>query len=215
MKFASEGCRVIATDINWDKLSELDAVDGITTRKLDVRNQAEIEALAEEFGHQLDVLFYCVGYCHQGSIFDCDEKEWDSSFDLNVKSMYRTCRAFVPRMRDRGKGGAIINMSSVASSKRGLPNRFAYGATKAAVIGMTKALAVDLVGFGIRVNAVLPGTVDTESWRERVSAHPDPEKAKADFIARQKMGRLGTPEEIANIVTYLASDEVSTFRLGL
>ncbi len=210
--FASEGAQVYATDINESLLQKLAAeLPGIETRKLDVRDTQAVNALTAELG-PIDVLFNCAGFVHQGTILDCSEQDWDFSFDLNVKSMYRTCRAFLPAMI-AAKKGSIINMSSGASSIKGAPNRFVYGTTKAAVIGLTKALAVDVIRQGIRVNAICPGTVESPSLEQRIAALGDVEKARKDFIARQPMGRLGTPEEIAALAVYLASDE-SSFTTG-
>jgi 2-keto-3-deoxy-L-fuconate dehydrogenase len=209
---AAEGATVWATDINAAALDSLaTAQAGIVTRVLSVVDSAAVEAAAAEVG-ALDVLFNCAGYVHQGDIFACTPKDWDFSFDLNVTSMYRMCRAFLPAMLERG-GGSVINMSSVASSIKGAPNRFAYGATKGAVIGFTKALAADFVGRGIRCNAICPGTIETPSLGERIAAQGDVEKARAAFLARQPMGRLGRPEEIAELALYLASDE-SSFTTG-
>jgi 2-keto-3-deoxy-L-fuconate dehydrogenase len=160
----------------------------------------------------VDVLFICAGYVHQGDIFACTPADWDFSFDLNVTSMYRTCRAFLPGMLAAGKG-SILNMSSVASSIKGAPNRFVYGATKAAVIGLTKAIAADVVSKGVRCNAICPGTIETPSLHDRMAAQGDIEKARAAFLARQPMGRLGRAEEIAELALYLASDE-SSFTTG-
>jgi 2-keto-3-deoxy-L-fuconate dehydrogenase len=210
--FASEGAQVYATDINETLLQKLAAeLPGIETRKLDVRDTQAVDALAAELG-PIDVLFNCAGFVHQGTILDCSEQDWDFSFDLNVKSMYRTCRAFLPAMI-AAKKGSIINMSSGASSIKGAPNRFVYGTTKAAVIGLTKALATDVIRQGIRVNAICPGTVESPSLEQRIAALGDAAKARKDFIARQPMGRLGTPEEIAALAVYLASDE-SSFTTG-
>jgi 2-keto-3-deoxy-L-fuconate dehydrogenase len=210
--FADEGATVWATDINETALKALnDLRPGIRTRRLDVRESQDVEKAAAEIG-ALDVLFNCAGFVHQGSILDCAEKDWDFSFDLNVKSMYRTCRAFLPAMLQAGKGN-IINMSSVASSIRGVPNRFAYGSTKAAVIGLTKAIAADFVRQGIRCNAICPGTIHSPSLDQRMAAQGDAEKAYADFVARQPMGRLGRTEEVAALAVYLASDE-SAFTTG-
>jgi 2-keto-3-deoxy-L-fuconate dehydrogenase len=210
--FAKEGAQVFATDIDESLLAKLaSALPGIQTRKLDVRNSQAVNALAAELG-AIDVLFNCAGFVHQGTILDCAESDWDFSFDLNVKSMYRTCRAFLPAML-AAKKGSIINMSSGASSIKGAPNRFVYGATKAAVIGLTKALAADFIRQGIRVNAICPGTVESPSLEQRMAALGDVEKARKDFIARQPMGRLGNPQEIAALAVYLASDE-SSFTTG-
>jgi len=212
LRFAEEGATVWATDLNDQALATLAAErPGITARHLDVRDGSAIDALAAEAG-TLDVLFNCAGYVHQGDIFACTQKDWDFSFDLNVTSMYRMCRAFLPAMLAAGKG-SIVNMSSVASSVKGAPNRFVYGTTKAAVIGLTKAIAADVVGKGIRCNAICPGTIETPSLHDRMAAQGDVEKARAAFMARQPMGRLGRAEEIAELALYLASDE-SSFTTG-
>lgn len=205
LAFAAEGAQVVATDIAEDKLRDLADRPGITTRRLDVTDMAAVEALAAELG-AIDVLANIAGFVHHGTVLDCAEKDWDFSFDLNVKSMYRTIRAVLPGMLQKG-GGSIINMSSVASSLRGLPNRFVYGATKAAVIGLTKAVAIDFIRQGVRCNAICPGTIETPSLQGRIAAFADPEAARRDFIARQPIGRLGTAEEIAAVAVYLASDE--------
>jgi 2-keto-3-deoxy-L-fuconate dehydrogenase len=210
--FANQGAQVFATDINEALLQKLAAdVPGVHTHRLDVRNSQAVESLATELG-AIDILFNCAGFVHQGTILDCSEEDWDFSFDLNVKSMYRTCRAFLPAML-AAKKGSIINMSSGASSIKGAPNRFVYGTTKAAVIGLTKSLAADFIRQGIRVNAICPGTVESPSLEERIAALGDIEKARKEFIARQPMGRLGKPEEIAALAVYLASDE-SSFTTG-
>jgi 2-keto-3-deoxy-L-fuconate dehydrogenase len=210
--FAAEGAQVHATDLNDQLLQKLAAeIPGIHVRKLDVRDTQAVNALAAELG-AIDILFNCAGFVHQGTILDCSEQDWDFSFDLNVKSMYRTTRAFLPAMI-AAKKGSIINMSSGASSIKGAPNRFVYGATKAAVIGLTKALAADVIRQGIRVNAICPGTVESPSLEQRIAALGDVEKARKEFVARQPMGRLGKPEEIAALAVYLASDE-SSFTTG-
>jgi 2-keto-3-deoxy-L-fuconate dehydrogenase len=209
--FAAEGATVWATDINDEALKDLSSTPGIHTRRLDVLQSQQVADFAAEVG-AIDVLFNCAGYVHHGSILDCAEKDWDFSFDLNVKSMYRTCHAFLPAMLKAGKG-SIINMSSGASSIRGVPNRFVYGTTKAAVIGLTKAIAADYIRRGIRCNAICPGTVQSPSLDQRIAAQGDVEKVRAEFIARQPMGRLGRPEEIAALAVYLASDE-SAFTTG-
>ena len=210
--FAAEGAQVYATDLNDQLLQKLATeLPGIQTRKLDVRDIQAVNALAAELG-AIDILFNCAGFVHQGTILDCSEADWDFSFDLNVKSMYRTTRAFLPAML-AAKKGSIINMSSGASSIKGAPNRFVYGATKAAVIGLTKSLAADFIRQGIRVNAICPGTVESPSLEQRIAALGDVEKARKEFIARQPMGRLGKPEEIAALAVYLASDE-SAFTTG-
>src|SRR5260221_11410211 len=210
LAFAREGAQVWATDINGKTVAELEK-QGIKTRVLDVTDEAAVNKLAGEVG-PLDVLFNCVGFVHHGTILDCTPKDWDFSFNLNVKSMYLVARAFLPGMLKKGKG-SIINMSSIASSVKGLPNRFVYGATKAAVIGMTKAIAADFVRQGIRCNCIGPGTVDTPSLAGRIAAFADPVQAKKDFIARQPMGRLGSVEDITGILVFLASDE-SLFATG-
>lgn len=204
LAFAREGAAVLATDIDAAGLADL---DGVETQPLDVRDPDAIRALAT--GRPApDVLFNCAGFVHHGTILDCDEDDWEFSFELNVRSMYRMIRALLPGMLARG-GGSIINMSSVASSIKGAPNRFVYGATKAAVIGLTRAVAVDYVGAGIRCNAICPGTVDTPSLGQRIAASDDPVGARREFIARQPMQRLGTADEIASLAVYLASDESS------
>jgi 2-keto-3-deoxy-L-fuconate dehydrogenase len=210
--FAAEGARVWATDINAKALESLANVPNAKTRALDVTDGAAVERLAQEVGG-VDVLFNCAGYVHHGTILDCTEQEWDKSFDVNIKSMYRVTRAFLPGMLGKGKG-SIINMASVVSSIRGVPNRFAYGTTKAAVVGFTKAIAADYVRQGVRCNAVCPGTIDTPSLRARIDALPDPVQARKDFTARQPMGRLGTTDDIAPLLVYLASDE-SSFATGV
>lgn len=206
--FAAEGARVIATDINLEGLQEL---QGCEVYALDVLKFDEIRILAEKIG-AVDILFNCAGFVHSGTILDCDEKDWNFSFDLNVSSMYRMIRTFLPGMVSKG-GGSIINMSSVASSIKGAPNRFAYGMTKAAVIGLTKAVAADFVTQGIRCNAICPGTVQTPSLEQRLHATGDYETAYKNFVARQPMGRLGTAREMAELALYLASD-ASAFTTG-
>lgn len=210
--FAYEGAEVWATDINDDGLKALATErPSIRTGRLDVRDSRSVEGAAKEMG-TIDVLFNCAGFVHQGTILDCLERDWDFSLDLNLKSMYRTCRAFLPGMLAAGQGN-IINMSSGASSIKGAPNRFVYGTTKAAVIGLTKSIAADFVRKGIRCNAICPGTVQTPSLDDRIAALGDIDKARADFISRQPMGRLGKAEEIAALAVYLASDE-SAFTTG-
>lgn len=204
---AREGCRVIATDIDTTKLEAFGEEPGIETHRLDVLDGAAIEAFVASAGTP-DILFNCAGFVHHGSLLDCDEDAFDFSFSLNVKAMYRMMRAVLPGMLERGRG-SIVNMASVASSVIAAPNRFVYGASKAAVIGMTKSVAVDYVTRGIRANAICPGTIDSPSLQERMHALGDYETTRAAFLARQPMGRLGTPEEIANLVVFLASDESS------
>lgn len=200
--FLREGAQVIATDVAEDKLAGL---DGAVTRRLDVRDPAAIAQAAGEIG-AVDILFNCAGFVHHGSVLEASEEDWDFAFDLNVKAMFRTIRAFLPAMLENG-GGSIINMSSVASSEKGIVNRCVYGASKAAVVGLTKSVAADYVGRGVRCNALAPGTVDTPSLGDRINAFEDPEQARRDFIARQPMGRLGRADEIASLAVYLASDE--------
>jgi len=211
MAMAAEGARVFATDVNPKALASLDGVANVTTRLLDVLDDKAIERAIGELP-PLDVLFNCAGYVHNGTILDCSPKDWEFSFNLNVRAMYVMIKAVLPKMLEHG-GGSIINMASVAGSIKGLPNRFVYGASKAAVIGLTKAVAADFVGKGIRCNAVAPGTVDTPSLAERINAFADPVEARKAFIARQPMGRLATAEEIAPIVVFLASNE-SAFATG-
>jgi 2-keto-3-deoxy-L-fuconate dehydrogenase len=206
--FLAEGARVIATDINLDGLKEL---TGCEIFQLDVLNPNEIQLLSHQIG-SIDILFNCVGYVQGGTILDCEEKDWNFSFDINVTSMYRMIRAFLPGMISKG-GGSIVNMSSVASSIKGVPNRFAYGTTKAAVIGLTKAVAADFVAQGIRCNAICPGTVQTPSLEQRLHATGDYETAYKNFVARQPMGRLGSAKEMAELALYLASD-ASSFTTG-
>ncbi len=203
--FAAEGAAVWATDIDAELLAGLDTVAGVTTRRLDVTDAAAVARAAAEIGAP-DVLFHCAGHVHHGSILACDEAAWDFTFNLNVRSMYLTIRTFLPAMIENG-GGSIINVASMASSLKGIRHRCAYGASKAAVIGLTKSVAIDFIGQGIRCNAVCPGTVDTPSLGERIAAFDDPVRAAKDFIARQPMGRLGTAAEIAALCVYLASDE--------
>jgi 2-keto-3-deoxy-L-fuconate dehydrogenase len=203
---AAEGANVIATDINEATLAALaKSHPTIKTHKLDVTKDAEVASIAKLVGTP-DILFNCSGFVHAGTIMDVTDKDWDFAFDLNVRAHYRMMRAFMPGWLERGKA-SVINMSSVASSVKGVPNRFLYTASKAAVIGMTKAMAADFMTKGIRVNAICPGTVDTPSLHERMHATGDYEKAHAAFLARQPLGRMATPEEIAALVVYLASDE--------
>ena len=203
--FAREGARVVATDVNEEILSQISGIDGIETRRLDVLDDAAVEQISRNVGTP-DILFNCAGYVHNGTILDCNDKDWAFSFDLNVRSAYIVSRTFLPAMIANG-GGSIINVASVAGSIKGIANRFVYGTTKAAVIGMTKSLAIDFVKNGIRANAICPGTVDTPSLGERIKALGDEQKARADFVARQPMGRLAKAEEIAEMAVYLGSDE--------
>jgi 2-keto-3-deoxy-L-fuconate dehydrogenase len=206
--FRREGASVIAADIRIEPLAD---ADDLIVRRLDVTDRDAIAAIAEEFP-QVDVLYNCAGFVHAGTILDCDEDDWAFSNALNVTAQYRMIRAFLPAMI-RGGGGSIINMSSIASSIKGVPNRFAYGATKAAVIGLTKAVAADFVGRGVRCNAICPGTVETPSLLQRLRDTGDFDKAYAEFTARQAMGRFGRVEELAALAVYLASDE-SAFTTG-
>ena len=211
--FHNEGANVIATDINDKTLETLNKeYPNIKVKNLDSTNKQAIEKFSASL-NKVDVLFNAVGFVHHGTILDCDEKDWDFSFNVNVKSMYFMIKEILPKMIKQNKGN-IINMSSIVSSLRGLPNRFVYGATKAAIVGLTKSIAADFIKNNIRCNAIAPGTVHTPSWEERVAAAPDPTKAKKDFIARQPMGRLATAEEIAALAVYLASDE-SDFVTGI
>ena len=216
MQMAAEGATVHATDVDPKLLAAFKGVANVTTRPLDVLDDEAVRRTIDELP-PLDVLFNCAGYVHHGSILDCTPKDWDFSFTLNVRAMYVAIRAAVPRMLEKhaatGSWSSIINMASIAGSIKGLPNRFVYGASKAAVVGLTKAVAADFVQKGIRCNAIAPGTVDTPSLAERINAYPDPVEARRMFVARQPMGRLAKAEEIAPVVVFLASDE-SAFATG-
>ena len=207
--FAREGARVIATDLKDGLLAGLPSE--ITKRRLDVLDDAAVKTFVEDIG-AVDVLFNCAGYVHQGTILDCAIKDWDFSFNLNVRSMFVMTKAMLPKMITAG-GGTILNMASVLGAQKAAPNRLAYAASKAAVVGFTRALAIDHVRQNIRVNCVCPGTVDTPSLGDRINAFADPEQARKDFVARQPMGRLATAEEIAETFVYLVSDE-SSFMTG-
>ena len=210
--FYNEGAKVIATDINDQTLTELKKeCPNIEIKNLDSTNNNSIKSYINEI-EKIDILFNAVGFVHHGTILECDEKDWDFSSNVNVKSMYFMCKAVLPLMLKQ-RGGCIINVASCASSLKGFPNRFVYGTTKGAVIGLTKSIAADFVKQNIRCNSIAPGTVFSPSWQERVNQSPDPVQAKKDFIARQPMGRLGTAEEIASMAIYLAGDE-STFTTG-
>ncbi|SDR29716.1 SDR family oxidoreductase [Pseudovibrio sp. Tun.PSC04-5.I4] len=209
--YVAEGAKVFAADINEAALESLGALEGVTALKLDVTDGVAVKEMISSVG-TLDILFNCAGFVHSGTILECDEDAWDFSFNLNAKAMYRLCREVIPAMLENG-GGSIINMSSVASSLKGVPNRFAYCSSKAAVIGLTKAIAADFVTKGLRCNAICPGTVDSPSLHDRLKATGNYEQALKDFIARQPMGRIGKPEEIAALAVYLGSDE-STFTTG-
>lgn len=202
--FAAEGARVIATDINAEALEGLAAEAGVETRLLDVRDKGAVEAAAAELG-AVDVLFNCAGEVHHGTILECSEADWDSSFELNVRGMYLMIRAFLPLMLERG-GGSIINMASVISSIAAVPKRGLYGATKGAVIGLTKSIALDFAAHGIRCNAICPGSIVTPSLEARIAAQPEPEAVRAAMIGRHAVGRLGLAEEVAEACVYLASD---------
>jgi 2-keto-3-deoxy-L-fuconate dehydrogenase len=209
---AREGAQVHATDVRGDLLESLQGVPNLTTRVLDVLDDAAVARTFAELP-PLSVLFNCAGYVHNGTILDCTPQDWQFSFDLNVRAMYVAIRAALPKMLAEHEAArrtaSIVNMASIAGSIKGLPNRFAYGTSKAAVIGLTKAVAADFVQRGIRCNAIAPGTVDTPSLHERINAYADPVEARRMFIARQPMGRLATPEEIAPLVVFLASDEAA------
>src|SRR5271168_1907775 len=210
--FVREGAKVIATDIDVAGLAGLEA----ETRKLDVRSSEAVEALAREIG-PIDVLFNCAGFVHHGTALDCSDADWDFSFDINVKAMHRTIRAFLPGMLEKG-GGSIVNVASAASSVRGIPNRYVYGASKAAVIGLTKSVAADFIRKGVRCNAICPGTVESPSLEGRIStlasqSGQSVETVRQLFVDRQPMGRLGKASEIAALAIYLASDE-SAFTTG-
>ncbi len=209
--FAAAGAEVVACDINDETLAELDAIDGVTALKLDVTDTDAVTEAVAGLG-VVDVLFNCAGFVGAGTILDCDDAQWDFSFDLNVKAMFRLTRLVLPAMLESG-GGSIINMSSVASSIKGVPNRFSYCATKAAVIGMTKSIAADFMTQNIRCNAICPGTVDSPSLHDRLRATGDYHKAITEFIARQPMGRIGKTKEIAALALYLASND-SAFTTG-
>ena len=208
MMFAKEGASVIATDINEEKLNELNKENNlIKTQKLDATNKKAVEEFCSSID-SVDVLFHAVGFVHHGTLLECNDEEFYRSVNVNVYSAYLMSYNLVPKMLEKGKGNIII-VSSAASNVKGVENRFIYGATKAALNGFVKAVAADYVKKGIRCNAILPGTVETPSWEGRVKMAADPKKAREDFIARQAMGRLAQPEEIASLATYLASDESS------
>ncbi len=211
--FHNEGAKVIATDINDTTLNELNKeYPKIEVKNLDATNKDTIKNYISTIS-KIDILFNAVGFVHNGTILECDEKDWDFSSNINVKSMYFMCKTVLPIMVKQN-GGSIINVSSCASSLKGFPNRFVYGTTKGAVIGLTKAIAADFVKQNIRCNSIAPGTIFSPSWQDRVNQSPDPVQAKKDFIARQPMGRVGTAEEIAAVAVYLASDD-ATFTTGI
>ena len=212
LAMAREGASVCATDVNEKFLEDFKGVANVTTRRLDVLDDAAVEKLVGELP-PLAILFNCAGYVHNGTILECAPKDWEFTMNLNVRSMYLMTRAALPAMvaehQSKGTWSSIINMASIASSIRGIPNRFAYGTSKAAVIGLTKSVAADFVQKGIRCNAIAPGTVDTPSLADRINAFADPVEARKAFVARQPMGRIAKPEEIVPLVVYLASDEAS------
>ncbi|KAB8041354.1 SDR family oxidoreductase [Janthinobacterium aquaticum] len=215
--FVREGARVIATDINQAQLDTLREQTGCTTHLLDVTDGDAIATLIKEIG-PVDILFNCAGFVDGGTILECSDEAWDRSFDINARSMFHLMRAVLPGMLEKG-GGSIVNMSSVASSVKGAPNRFIYGASKAAVVGMTKSVAADFVTRGIRCNAICPGTIESPSLKERIAAQAQASgqtvaEVQAAFVARQPMGRVGKAEEIAALALYLASDE-SAFTTGM
>jgi 2-keto-3-deoxy-L-fuconate dehydrogenase len=208
LALAEEGARTVATDINGEALASLAAASpGIETQILDMLDGDAISTFAASQA-RVDILCNCAGIVHNGSILDCSERDWDLAFDLNVRSMFRLTKALLPGMIANG-GASIVNIASVAGSIKGIPSRFVYGCSKAAVIGFTKSVAIDFIGKGIRCNAICPGTVDTPSLEDRMRASGDVEKARAAFTARQPLGRLGRPEEIAKLAAYLASDDAS------
>ena len=211
LALAAQGARVWATDLNAELLESYNGVAGVTAMPLDVLDKAAIEKLVGSLP-PLDILFNCAGFVHNGTILEATDAQWDFAFDLNVRSQFWMIRAVLPAMLAKG-GGSIINMASVCSSLKGLPNRFIYGSSKAAVVGLTKSIAADYVGQGIRCNAIAPGTVDTPSLQDRINAYEDPVQARKNFIARQPMGRLAQAHEMAPLVVFLASDE-SAFVTG-
>jgi 2-keto-3-deoxy-L-fuconate dehydrogenase len=211
--FVAAGATVIATDINEEKLRDLDGLPGVTTRVLDVLNTDAVNEAVAEIG-RIDVLFNCAGIVHNGTILECSDADLDFALDLNLKAQIRTIRAVLPQMLERGDG-AIVNMATVASSVKGVPSRFAYSASKAAVIGLTKSVAADYVTKGIRVNAICPGTVDSPSLHERWRATGDFEAAKRAFIARQPIGRIARPEEVADLAVYLAGATYTTGQIHI
>lgn len=211
LAMAAEGAQVLATDRDARLLEGYRGAANVRTAVLDVLDKAAIRGVVEGMA-RVDVLFNCAGFVHNGSILQATDEDWDFAFALNARAQFWTIQAVLPKMLAQG-GGSIINMSSVCSSLKGLPNRFIYGASKAAVVGLTKSVAADFVAQGIRCNAIAPGTVDTPSLQQRIDAYADPVQARKDFVARQPMGRLATAEEIAPVVVYLASDE-SVFATG-
>ena len=214
LAFAAEGATVIATDIDMAALESLKAAGAgkIAIRRLDVTKKDEIGAFANEIG-AVEVLLNCAGFVHHGTILDCGEADWDFTLELNLRGAYRMIRAFLPAILEAGKGASIINMSSSVSSLKAAPNRFVYATSKAGVIGLTKAVAIDFIAQGIRCNAICPGTIETPSLDQRIAAQGGTAEARQAFVARQPLGRLGTAEEVAALAVYLASDE-SAFTTG-
>ena len=213
LAFARAGAKVIATDVNVERLGELEGTPGVTTRVLDVLSTDAVNSAVAEIG-RIDVLFNCAGVVHSGTILDATDDELDFALNLNLKAQIRTIKAVLPQMIERADG-AIINMATVASSVKGVPNRAAYSISKAGVIGLTKSVAADFVARGIRINAICPGTVDSPSLQDRLRATGDYDKARAEFIARQPIGRLGTPEEIADLAVYLAGATYTTGQIHI
>ncbi|MCW5625914.1 MAG: SDR family oxidoreductase [Burkholderiales bacterium] len=211
LAYAREGATVWATDVNTDKLAELATTAGITTARLDVLDDTAIAAAVQKIG-PIDILVNCAGYVAAGTILECTDRDWDFSFNLNVRSMFVLTKAVLPGMIAKNKG-AIVNIASVASSVKGVPNRFCYSASKGAVVALTKSIAIDFIRQGIRCNAICPGTVDTPSLGDRINAYEDPVEARKAFIARQPMGRLARADEMAELAVYLAADE-SEFMTG-
>jgi 2-keto-3-deoxy-L-fuconate dehydrogenase len=212
LAMAAEGAQVWATDVNASLLATYEGVANVRAVRLDVLDKAAIQAVIAQMP-AIDVLFNCAGYVHNGTVLQATDDEWNFAFNLNVRAQFWAIQAALPRMLAQGRGGSIVNMASVCSSIKGLPNRFIYGTSKAAVVGLTKSVAADYVGDGIRCNALCPGTVDTPSLQERINTYADPEAARKNFIARQPAGRLAKAEEIAPLVVFLASDE-ATFVTG-
>jgi len=208
LAMAAEGAQVWATDVNESLLATYEGVPNVRAVRLDVLDKSAIQAVIAQMP-AIDALFNCAGYVHNGTVLQATDDEWNFAFNLNVRAQFWAIQAALPKMLAQGRGASIINMASVCSSIKGLPNRFIYGTTKAAVIGLTKSVAADYVAHGIRCNAICPGTVDTPSLQDRINANPDPVEARKAFIARQPMGRLATAEEIAPLVVFLASDEAA------
>jgi 2-keto-3-deoxy-L-fuconate dehydrogenase len=206
LAMAAEGADVWATDVNEKLLAGFEGVERVTTRRLDVLDKGAIAKVVGEMP-SVDVLFNCAGFVHNGTILQATDDDWSFAFNLNARAQFWTIQAVLPRMLEQGRGGSIINMASVCSSIKGLPNRFIYGASKAAVLGLTKSVAADYVSQGVRCNALCPGTVDTPSLQDRINSYDDPVEARKNFIARQPMGRLAQAHEIAPLVVFLASDE--------